>query len=219
MNRYLNAGVANSVADSMIELGGVPSDRIRSEPPIGKAKLEDLIEANQISGLFELVDGTLVEKAKGWRESVLAIYLIELIGSFVRDRDLGVVSGPDGFIRLLTSSVRGPDVAFFSWDRLPGGVVPSDSVPEIVPDLAIEVLSKGNTFAEMSRKRHEYFYAGVKQVWMVDPNERTVAVYTAMTEYTVLSEQQVLCGGDLLAGLEISLEKLFGELDRQRPAQ
>ncbi|MEZ6080347.1 MAG: Uma2 family endonuclease [Pirellulaceae bacterium] len=77
--------------------------------------------------------------------------------------NLGLVTGPDGFMRILKTQVRGPDVAFVSWQRLPEGKVP-DAAPEIVPDIAIEVLSEGNTYAEMSRKRREYFHAGVRQV-------------------------------------------------------
>ncbi|MEZ6153440.1 MAG: Uma2 family endonuclease [Pirellulaceae bacterium] len=91
--------------------------------------------------------------------------------------------------------------------------------PEIVPDIAIEVLSEGNTYAEMSRKRREYFHAGVRQVWMVDPNERTVAVYTDVMRYEILDEQAELSGGDILPGLVIRLSEVFGELDRQRPVQ
>jgi Uma2 family endonuclease len=90
-------------------------------------------------------------------------------------------------------------------------------VPEIVPDLAVEVLSDGNTYAEMARKRREYFHAGVRQVWMVDINQRTVAVYHDITKYEVLNETQSLVGGDALPGFEVSLAELFGELDRTSP--
>ena len=122
-------------------------------------------------------------------------------------------------MRILKTQVRGPDVAFVSWQRLPEGKVPDAAVPEIVPDIAIEVLSEGNTYAEMSRKRREYFHAGVRQVWMVDPNERTVAVYTDVMRYEILDEQAELSGGDILPGLVIRLSEVFGELDRQRPVQ
>ncbi|MEL6895885.1 MAG: Uma2 family endonuclease, partial [Planctomycetota bacterium] len=79
------------------------------------------------------------------------------------------------------------------------------------------VLSLGNTFAEMTRKRREYFYAGVRLVWMVDPRERTVGVYTSIPDVKVLDESAILSGGDVLPGLNIQLQQLFGELDRQRP--
>lgn len=71
----------------------------------------------------------------------------------------------------------------------------------------------------MSRKRREYFHAGVRLVWMVDPRQRTVAIYTSITEYCILDASQVLCGGDVLVGLEIELTELFSELDRHGPVQ
>lgn len=108
-------------------------------------------------------------------------------------------------------------MAFVSWKRLPEGKVPDVPVPEIVPDIAIEVLSQGNTYAEMSRKRREYFHAGVKQVWMVDLHQRNVAVYTDIMRYEIFDEQAELSGGDILTGLVIRLSEVFGELDRQRP--
>jgi Uma2 family endonuclease len=217
LSMLANAAVAANFADLLADLGNIPSDRIRLDPKPGTATLEDLIRVNRSSGRCELIDGTLVEKAMGWRESLLASVLIRLLGQFALERNLGLVTGPDGFMRILRSQVRGPDVAFVSWDRLPGGRVPEDAVPEIVPDLAIEVLSEGNTRAEMSRKRREYFHAGVRQVWMVDLNERTVAVYTDINKVQILEETETISGGDVLPGMVISLAEVFGELDRQQP--
>jgi len=212
-----NAAVAETFSDILTELGGISADRVHHAPIPGSATMEDLEHANENGALCELVDGTLVEKAMGWQESLVAAYLIELIGSFSRLHNLGLVTGPDGFVRILGSLVRGPDVAFVSWDRLPNRRMPVASVPECVPDLAVEVLSLGNTLAEMSRKRREYFHAGVRLVWMIDPRERTVAVYTSITNVSVIGESGKLSGGDVLSGLEIDLAKLFAELDRQPP--
>jgi Uma2 family endonuclease len=77
------------------------------------------------------------------------------------------------------------------------------------------VLSAGNTPGEMARKRQEYFAAGVHLVWQVDPNARTVEVFTAPDQSTVLHETQTLTGGTLLPGFTLPLQELFGELDRR----
>ena len=212
-----NAAVAASFSDILTDLGNIPPHRVRSEPKPGTATIDDLLRVNNQGGMCELVDGALVEKAMGWRESLIALALGRYISEFVLARNLGLVSGPDGFMRILRTQVRGPDVAFVSWDRLPGGKVPEERVPELVPDLAVEVLSEGNTYAEMARKRREYFHAGVRQVWMIDIEERTVAVYSDITQHQIFDETQNLTGGDILPGLEISLTTLFGELDRTRP--
>lgn len=215
----LNAAVAANLSDLLADLGSIPIARVRVDPKPGSATIEDLVSLNNQGGMFELVDSTLVEKAMGWRESLIASLLCELLRQYLRLHDLGLVSGPDGFMRILKTQVRGPDVAFVSWDRLPEGKVPDSPVPEIVPDLAVEILGEGNTYAEMSRKRREYFHAGVRQVWMVDPIERTVAVYTDIMRYELLDEEATLRGGDVLPGLEISISQVFGELDRRRPNQ
>ncbi len=212
-----NAAVPATFSDVLSALGNISVARVRLEPKPGTATVDDLIRVNRSNGMCELIDGTLVEKAIGWRESMIAMVLARFLGEFVGARNLGFVSGPDGFMKILGSQVRGPDVAFVSWARLPEGKLPSEPVPAMVPDLAIEVLSPGNTYAEMARKRREYFHAGVRQVWMVDLNERSVAVYHDITRYELFDEQQTLGGSDILPGLEVSLSQVFGELDRQRP--
>ena len=213
-----NAAVAGSFSDVLTELGEIPVERVHHSPTPGSATVDDLMSGNANGALCELIDGTLVEKAMGWTESLIAAFLIELIGGFSRRHNLGLVTGPDGFVRILGSLVRGPDVAFISWDRLPNRQMPDASIPECVPDLAVEVLSLGNTLAEMSRKRREYFHAGVRLVWMIDPRKRTVAVYTSITEYSIIDDSGILSGRDVLPGLEIELAELFAELDRQPPA-
>ena len=210
-----NAAVAARLSEILDELGGIASDRVRREPAAGHATIDDLLKVHGTGGLFELVDGTLVEKAMGWTESFLAMVIVRILGNFVVANNLGVVSGPDGFLEILPSLVRGSDVTYISWSRLPDGRVPTSAIPKIVPNLAVEVLSIGNTFMEMSRKRHEYFHAGVQMVWMVDPRERTIAVYTTVNDYEILDENEILTGHDVLPGLEILIADIFGELDRQ----
>ena len=130
--------------------------------------------------LCELVDGVLVEKGTGYSESLLAGTLIEILRRFVKPRKLGLVSAPDGMVRLFPGLIRIPDVAFASWDRFPDRKVPNSPVPAIVPDLVIELLSESNTPAEMERKRAEYFAAGVRLIWEVDPPPRIVRVLFAV---------------------------------------
>ena len=213
-----NAAVAGNFSDILIELGGISVERVHYSPAAGSATIEDLVHANENGALCELIDGTLVEKAMGWQESLIALALGSILRQFVNTHNLGLVTGPDGFVRILGSLVRGPDVAFFSWDRLPNRRMPDASIPECVPDLAVEVLSLGNTLAEMSRKRREYFHAGVRLVWMIDPRERTVAAYTSITDYSIIDDSGKLSGRDVLPGLEIELAELFAELDRKPPA-
>ena len=208
-----------TVADLVEALGGIPGDRIRLIPAPGTATEQDLLHVNDHEDrLCELVDGTLVEKPLGYLESRLAAYLIELIGAFVRSRNLGLLTGPDGPLRLRPRLVRLPDVGFVSWSRVPGGRPPKEKVPALAPDLAVEVLSESNTRAEMVRKRGEYFAAGGRLVWIVDPEPRTVEVYRpGGGEPTRLTEADTLSGEDVLPGFSLPLKDLFAELDRTAP--
>jgi Uma2 family endonuclease len=196
-------------------LGSIPLSRILVQPAPGLATEADLIEAQrQYDSLYELVDGVLVEKGMGYLESLLAGVLIEALRKFVVPRNLGLVSTPDGMLRLFPGLVRIPDVAFASWDRFPGRKVPDDPIPTLAPDLVAEVLSASNTPAEMERKRAEYFTYGVRVLWEVDPAARTVTVYTPDQAVVVLDSTQVLDGGAVLPGFTLKLSELFSELDR-----
>jgi Uma2 family endonuclease len=212
-----NASLITHFSELVSDIGNIPTDRILHDPRPGTATIDDAVRMHNLGHKCELVDGTLVEKAMGWQESLIAAVLIEMLGGFARTQNLGVVVGADGFIELFPSLVRAPDVAYFSWDRLPNNRIPMARIPAIVPDLAIEVLSLGNTRAEMARKMREYFHAGVRQVWMVDLRERTVAVYTSTTTHVqVFACDAKLTATDILPGLEVDLAVVFAELDRRR---
>jgi Uma2 family endonuclease len=204
-----------TIRDLVEQLGDIPLDRIRMNPPPGQATEDDVIEvARREKRYCELIDGVLVEKTVGLEESFLAIALAGFLRAFVIPRNLGLVSGADGMIRLFPGLVRGPDVAFFSWARLPGRKIPKKPIPTLAPDLAVEVLSVSNTAKEMKRKRGEYFAQGVSLVWEIDPRKRKVTVYDPDGTKTVLNESDRLDGGNVLPGFTLELRELFAELDR-----
>jgi Uma2 family endonuclease len=203
-----------TIDDLLQDLGNVPASRVRLRPSPGHATVQDVLDVHaRERRLCELVDGTLVEKPMGYKESMIAIALAAALRDFVRARNLGIVTGEAGMMRLFPDLVRIPDVAFVSRDRLPGGKVPSEQVPLLAPDLAVEVLSPSNTQREMERKRGEYFRSGVRLVWIVDIDERAVNVYTAPEHPVKLSGSAVLDGGVVLPGFSLSLTDLFADLD------
>ena len=206
-----------TLADLLEQLGGIAPNRVRVRPALGTATEEDVLAIrNSVERrLCELVDGVLVEKAMGFRESYLAIVLGSILWAFVGPRRLGLVTGEAGMMRLMAGLVRIPDVAFISWNRLPNRRVPTEPIPDLAPDLAVEVLSAGNTPGEMARKRQDYCAAGVQLVWQIDPSTRTVEVFTAPDQPTVRHEMQTLDGGTVLPGFVLPLHELFAELDRQ----
>ncbi len=209
-----NNAVALTLADFQTQLGDIPAERIRLSPAPGTATQADCIAANENEprGLCELVDGTLVEKAMGFEASVVAISISFLLRNFVATHRLGLVSGTDGFFSL-PSSTRAPDVAFLSRDRLPNGRFPQHAHPQLAPNLVVEVLSPGNTRAEMARKRMEYFLAGVELIWMVDCQNRSVAIYASQTEFVVVGEADTIDGGTVLPGFSCAVADFFTDLD------
>lgn len=206
-----------NLADIQNHVGGVPLERIRAFPPPGFATDEDVEELNvRKDRLCELIDGILVEKTMGWYESYLAVLIISKLNNFVVENQSGLVLGPDGTLKVLPNQIRVPDVCFISWARFPDGKLPKKPAPEIAPDLAIEVLSKSNTKREMEQKLQDYFQAGVKLVWYIDPPTRSATVYTsAEDEGTEHSETEPLSGGDVLPGFELSLAEIFRQADSQ----
>jgi Uma2 family endonuclease len=205
-----------TVAELLKKLGGIPAERVQLDPPPGTATEKDILAIEQREGrLCELVEGTLVEKTMGWTESLLAGWLIHLLYLFLDKHDLGILTGEQGPFRLWPGLVRMPDVAFISWDQLPNRKIPKKAIPDLYPDLAVEVLSRKNTKAEIDRKLHEYFRSGTRLAWVVNPRKRCVSVYTAPDQFRLVKEDQSLDGGDVLPGLNLPLRDVFAQLDEE----
>lgn len=113
--------------------------------------------------------------------------------------------------------MRMPDVCFISWKRFPDGKHPRESMPPLVPDLAIEVLSPSNSTSEMQRKLQDYFAAGVELVWYIDPQSRTARSFTEPDSFVEFDVDGVLDGRDVLPGFRLSLKALFDKAERFGP--
>lgn len=201
-------------------LGSIPPSRVRMDPAPGTATLRDLIRLWKAEGkMCELVDGTLVEKPMAFDESTLATEIASILLAFVKKFDLGKVSGEQGMMRLMPRLARAPDIGFVSWAQIPDRSTRRAPVPEIHPDLAVEILSKGNTRKEMARKRREYFKAGTRLVWMVNPRIRTVDVYTEPDTFETLTEADILTGGDVLPGFKVPVREIFAGYPSKPPSE
>ena len=202
--------------DLLVELGGISPKRIRLNPPPGRATEKDVvrIEAKE-DRLYELIDGVLVEKIMGAKESFIASILIHKLWNFLDGKELGAVLGEAGMLQLRPRLVRIPDVSFISWDQIPDGEFPSEPVPNLYPDLAVEVLSRSNTAGEMTLKVSEYFEAGSRLVWIIDPETQTAEVYSAPDECRRLKASQSLDGGEVLPGFKLPLKELFATKRRK----
>ncbi len=206
-----------TLADLLKHLGDISPQRIRLQPAPGTATERHVVAIHRREKrLYELMEGVLVEKIMGYEESSLACELIYYLKHFLHEHDLGNVAGADGALRLMPGLVRIPDVSFISWDRLPDRSIPTEALPDLTPDLAVEILSEGNTPGEMDRKLRDYFFSGTRLVWYIDPQRRTVRVYTSPDQCMELSEQQTLDGGAVLPGFSLPLAQLFAHLPKTK---
>lgn len=199
-----------TVDDLRRRFGPILLSRIRFFPAPGTAVEDDAVQIHERERrLCELVDGTLVEKTMGTWESHLGVRLICLLSEFVTPRNLGVILGSDGMVRMAPGLIRIPDVSFISWDRLRGRRLPDQAVLTSIPDLAVEILSRGNTEEEMTSKLQHYLDAGVRLVWYIDPRAEIARVYRGSLNAEIITMDQSIDGGDVLPGFELPLRELL----------
>jgi len=203
--------VAESFADILHELGDVDPARVIWLPR--EATDEDQLHfcEGEPKRLCDLIDGVLVEKIVGQREALYAATLIASLVPFVRKKKLGMVGGADAIMRLRAGLNRLPDIAYTAWSSLPTDSAHLKPIADYPPDLAVEVISIGDRPGELARKRRDYFTAGTKLLWIVDPDDRTVEVFTGPDDSTTLTAADTLTGGNVLPGFELPLAELFDD--------
>ncbi len=160
---------------------------------------------------YELVDGELVESVMSEEANLIAAELLGLLREFVKPRRLGLVI-PEQTYRCFPDDpnrVRRPDVSFVLAEKRPRGPRRRGHTPT-PPDIAVEVVSPNDTVYDLGTKLADYASAGVPLVWVVNPLQRTVTVYTAgVPSPTLLGPEDELTGGDVLPGFACRVADLF----------
>lgn len=157
---------------------------------------------------YELVDGELRVSAAGVRHEEIGALIISLLMAFVRPRRLGIVCGSSAGYKLPNGRVRSPDVSFIAMERLPGGRAP-EGFGDFMPDLAVEILSPGDSIKEVEEKFEDYFTSGARLVWLVDPAQETVTVYRSTVDRQVLRRDDPLTGEPVLPGFTCPVQEFF----------
>jgi Uma2 family endonuclease len=161
--------------------------------------------------LYEIVNGEIREIAPmGVYETWIASVLIQ---NLVGERNWGraVIETLFDFTKTIGSKRR-PDLAFVSYKRWPcERKVPRTEAWDVVPDLAVEVVSPTNTADDVLGKLIDYFQAGVERVWVIYPSQRQVYVYASPTEPKVLTEDEELTDDVLLPSFRLPLRTLFDD--------
>ncbi len=161
---------------------------------------------------YEIVGGQVVEKpAMGALESLLASLLCRWMAPHADENQLGRVVSETLFLLDPTLGLkRRPDLAFVSTQRWPlRRRVPRTEAWDIVPDLAVEVVSLTNSAEQVSEKIEDYFRSGVRQVWVVYPGTSKVYLYDSPISVRILQVGDDLDGGSVFPGFRLALEDLF----------
>jgi Uma2 family endonuclease len=179
---------------------------------------EKLLSAEEFARLPEPADGSKQELVKGmvvtmpppgFRHGVRQVRLVTLVDHYARATRRGRVTVESGVITERgPDTVRGPDVAFWSAEKIPLDQEP-EGYPDVSPDWCAEVLSPSNTMKKILDKIREYFAAGVRLVWVIDPEDRTVRVYRGADEGKIYHESATLTGEEVLPDFSCRVAELF----------
>ena len=172
---------------------------------------DELFEMPHDSFRYELVAGELRQMSPtGAMHGIVTVRLTLAIGNHVQANNLGFVFGAETGFKLATNpdTVRAPDVAFVSRERLPQDADINKFLP-VAPDLAVEVVSPTDTVYEVEEKIAEWLAAGARAVWVANPKRRTVTIHRAEQAPQILSESDSIEGGEALPGFSYSLAGLF----------
>jgi Uma2 family endonuclease len=174
----------------------------------GSATIQDLLNTPKDGRKYELVDGEILVSPAGMRHSEVALRIAGLIWEFLERNPIGKVYSSDVGIAFPNGNVRSPDVTYVSLAKLPGGRSP-DTFGEVIPDLAVEVLSPSDSLKELGRKIGEFLENGVPLVWLVDPARETVTVYRSLTQTEQFSASDVITAEPVLPGFSAEVRRFF----------
>lgn len=160
---------------------------------------------------YRLIKGELITMSPaGSEHGAIVVNLTVFLGQYVKANKLGIVFGAEtGFIIAENpDTVLAPDVAFISREHIPESGIPK-KYWRGAPDLAVEVLSPGDTAREVEEKVNQWLSAGARLVWTVNPKRKNVIVHRASKEASTFSETDELDGEDVVPGFRCRVSEIF----------
>ena len=160
---------------------------------------------------YELVKGVLRKMPPaGFEHGICAAEIGSKLNVYVKTHKLGYVCGAETGFRIAQNpdTVRAPDAAFVCQASIERqGIV--KGYWDGAPDLAVEVISPGDTYAEVAEKVEEWLTAGCRMVWVINPRRETVEVYRPNVDFTILRRTDTLDGGDVVEGFQCQVHDIF----------
>jgi Uma2 family endonuclease len=170
---------------------------------------------------FELVDGELVERKMGWKSSWVGGRLLYRLSIYCDAHAPGWLAPGDASYQCFPDApqkVRRPDVSFIRAERLATAEDAEGHCP-VAPDLAVEVISRGDLYSQIEEKVDEYLRAGTSLVWVINPKTRTVRVHRRDGSIADVGEHGELDGEGVLPGFRLRVAELFQSPAGDRRAQ
>ena len=172
---------------------------------------DDLARQPNDDSRYELVKGVLRKMPPaGFEHGICAAEIGSRLNVHVRTHQLGYVCGAETGFKIAQNpdTVRAPDAAFVCQASIERqGIV--RGYWEGAPDLVVEVISPGDTYAEVAEKVEEWLTAGCRMVWVLNPRRETVEVYRPNTDFTILRGPDTLDGGDVVEGFQCQVQDIF----------
>jgi Uma2 family endonuclease len=189
----------------------VPASTMVMNPPLATSLMsaEDFFQQYE-NRRAELICGIVEElPMPGAQHGRICIRSGRFLDEFVDCHDLGRVLGNDTFIKLRRDpdTVRGADVCFISYERLPKGPTPPGYL-EVVPELVVEVRSPSDIWTDLIGKVLDYLRAGVTAVVVFNPERQAVAVYRSTGDEHFTLDQELTIP-DVLPGFSVPVRKFF----------
>ena len=180
-------------------------------PAMPQLSANDFLQMHGDERGVELIRGIVRRKAMpGARHGLVCQRTSFRIGLYLQSHDIGYLFTHDTFVRTeqYPASYRGPDLQFMSYSRMPKGTVPS-GIPDVAPEMVIEVRSTSDSWKAMTRKALEYLDADVKVVVLIDPEDQTATLFRPDGKPQTIGIDGTLTVPELLPGFSVPMKQIF----------
>ena len=170
--------------------------------------IEDMYHMPKDGRKYELVDGEIEVSPAGMYHAEIVIKIIHILATYLDDHPIGKIYGDNVGLIFPNRNLRSPDVSFIKIEKLPGGISPV-TFGEMVPDLAVEVLSPDDRPSRLAQKIGEFLEFGVPLVWVVDPQTQTVTAYRSFSQTQQFTARDTITAEPVLPGFSCLVSRFF----------